>query len=278
MKILHSKADIIDATKAWQSNGETVCLVPTMGNIHQGHLALISKARKRANRVVVSIYVNPAQFGTGEDFDSYPRTLNDDCAAIEADGGCDAIYAPASMYEAMHATSITPSGVALPMEGQLRPHFFSGVATVVFKLFVHIPADFVIFGEKDFQQLAVIRQMVKDLDMNIHILAHPTIREEDGLALSSRNYYLSTKERRLAPKIYKQMRETAALLNEGIEISIALKQAKEKLHSAGFDKIDYYDLRQPDDLQPCNRLTENSRIFTAVWLGSTRLIDNCALK
>ena len=277
MKILHRKADIIDATKAWQREGETVCLVPTMGNIHQGHLALISKARKSANRVVVSIYVNPAQFGTGEDFDSYPRTLNDDCAAIAAGGGCDAIYAPVSMYEAMHATSITPSGVALPMEGQLRPHFFTGVATVVFKLFVHIPADFAIFGEKDFQQLAVIRQMVKDLDINIHILAHPTIREADGLALSSRNYYLSTKERRLAPKIYKQMQETTALLKKGVEASIALKQAKEKLHSAGFDKIDYYDLCQPDDLQPCNQPTGNSRVFTAIWLGSTRLIDNCAL-
>ena len=277
MKILHSKVDIIAATKEWQSGGETVCLVPTMGNIHQGHLALIAKARKSANRVVVSIYVNPTQFTTGEDFDSYPRTLNDDYVTIADNGGCDAIYAPASMYESKHATSITPSRVALPMEGQLRPHFFIGVATVVFKLFVHIPADFAIFGEKDFQQLAVIRQMVDDLDLNIHILAHSTIREADGLALSSRNYYLSAKERRLAPKMYNQMQETTSLLNQGIEVSIALKQAKEKLHSVGFDKVDYFDLRQRDDLQPCDKPTKDSRIFAAAWLGSTRLIDNCAL-
>lgn len=277
MNILYRKSDIIAATKAWQNGGEKVCLVPTMGNIHQGHLALIKKARKTANRVIVSIYVNPTQFGTGEDFDSYPRTLTDDSTVIATDGGCDAIYAPASMYDIAHATTITPKGVALPMEGKLRPHFFAGVATVVFKLFTHIPADFAIFGEKDFQQLAVIRQMVKDLDVNIRILAHPTLREADGLALSSRNYYLSTAERRLAPQIYAQIKATAVLLNNGVEVSIALKQAKENLHNAGFDKIDYFDLRQPDDLQPCDKPAQDSRIFAAVWLGSTRLIDNCAL-
>ena len=277
MKILHNKADILAATKAWQIGGETVCLVPTMGNIHQGHLALIAKARKSANRIVVSIYVNPTQFGTAEDFDIYPRTLNDDYEAIAADGGCDAIYAPVSMYDNTHATSITPGGVALSMEGQLRPHFFIGVATIVFKLFAHIPADFAIFGEKDFQQLAVIRQMVSDLDMNIGILDHPTIREKDGLALSSRNCYLSSAERRLAPKIYSQMQEVAVLLQKGVEVGVALSQAREKLHYAGFDSIDYFDLRQSDDLQPCDKPTQDSRIFAAVWLGSTRLIDNCAV-
>ena len=167
MKILHKKTDMVAVTKAWQGSGETVCLVPTMGNIHQGHLALIERARKTAERVVVSIFVNPTQFGTDEDFDSYPRTIDADFDVIAAEGGCDVIYAPNSIYNAAHATNIIPSGVALPMEGEARPHFFAGVATVVSKLFNHIPANFAIFGEKDFQQLAVIRQMVRDLDVNI---------------------------------------------------------------------------------------------------------------
>ncbi len=277
MKILHKKTDMIAVTKAWQGSGETVCLVPTMGNIHRGHLALIERARKTAARVVVSIYVNPTQFGTDEDFDSYPRTIDTDFDVIAAEGGCDVIYAPNGIYDAAHATNIIPSGVALPMEGEARPHFFPGVATVVSKLFNHIPADFAIFGEKDFQQLAVIRQMVRDLDMNIGILAHPTIREADGLALSSRNQYLTSAQRRLAPQIYAQMQTTRALIDGGRDINTAICQAKDQLQKAGFGKIDYFDLRQPDDFQPCEKPTATSRIFVAIWLGSTRLIDNCAI-
>ena len=278
MKILHKKTDMLATTKAWQGLGETVCLVPTMGNIHRGHLALIEKARKTAERVVVSIYVNPTQFGTDEDFDRYPRTLDADCDVIAAEGGCDVIYAPTDIYDATHATNIMPTGVALPMEGKVRPHFFAGVATVVSKLFHHIPADFAIFGEKDFQQLAVIRQMVRDLDIDIGIIAHPTIREADGLALSSRNQYLSKPQRRLAPKIYAQMQITSALINNGTDINTAIYQAKNQLQKAGFGKIDYFDLRQPDDFQRCDKPTAISRIFVAIWLGSTRLIDNCAIR
>ena len=226
MKILHKKTDMVAVTKAWQGSGETVCLVPTMGNIHRGHLALIEKARKTAARVVVSIYVNPTQFGTNEDFDSYPRTIDADFDVIAAEGGCDVIYAPTGIYDAAHATNIIPSGVALPMEGEARPQFFAGVATVVSKLFNHVPADFAIFGEKDFQQLAVIRQMVRDLDINIAILAHPTIREADGLALSSRNQYLTSAQRRLAPQIYAQMLHTSALINSGTDITAAIDEAK----------------------------------------------------
>ena len=277
MKILHNKTDMVAVTKAWQGSGETVCLVPTMGNIHRGHLALIERARKTATRVVVSIYVNPTQFGTDEDFDSYPRTIDHDCDAITAEGGCDVIYAPTGIYDVAHATNVIPSGVALPMEGEARPHFFVGVATVVSKLFNHIPADFAIFGEKDFQQLAVIRQMVRDLDMNIGILAHPTIREADGLALSSRNQYLTSAQRRLAPQIYAQMQTTRALIDDGKDINAAIRQAKDQLQKAGFGKIDYFDLREPDDFQPCEKPTATSRIFVAIWLGSTRLIDNCAI-
>jgi pantoate--beta-alanine ligase len=277
MKILHNKTDIIATTKAWQGSGETVCLVPTMGNIHRGHLALIERARKTATRVVVSIYVNPTQFGAGEDFDSYPRTLDTDCAAITSDGGCDAIYAPTNIYDVVHATNIIPAGVAKPMEGEVRPHFFTGVATVVLKLFNHIPADFAVFGEKDFQQLAVIRQMVRDLDINIRVLAHPTTREADGLALSSRNHYLSASQRRIAPQLYTQIHHAASLINSGANIDTALGDARNHLQKAGFGKVDYFDLRNPDDFQPCYKPSANSRIFAAIWLGSTRLIDNCAL-
>ena len=185
---------------------------------------------------------------------------------IAADGGCDVIYAPHGIYDAAHATNIIPSGVALPMEGEARPHFFVGVATVVSKLFNHIPADFAIFGEKDFQQLAVIRQMVRDLDINISILAHPTIRETDGLALSSRNQYLTSTQRRLALKIYAQMQNTCALIKGGADIDVAICQAKDHLQKSGFGKIDYFDLREPDDFQPCDEPTATSRIFVAIWL------------
>ena len=233
MKILHRKAEMTAATIAWQSEGETVCLVPTMGSIHQGHLALIAAARKTASRVIVSIYVNPTQFGAGEDFGHYPRTLDADCAAITAAGGCDAIYTPANMYNDDHATSIVPAGVALPMEGTARPHFFTGVATIVLKLFNHIPANFAIFGEKDYQQLAVIRQMVHDLDLNITILVQPTIRETDGLALSSRNLYLNAADRKLAPLLYVEMQETAKQITKGTPVDAALASAKTRLTEAG---------------------------------------------
>ena len=277
MKILNRKAEMTAATIAWQGDGETVCLVPTMGSIHQGHLALIAAARKTASRVIVSIYVNPTQFGAGEDFDHYPRTLDADCAAITSAGGCDAIYVPADMYDDGHATSIVPAGVALAMEGQTRPHFFTGVATIVLKLFTHIPANFAIFGEKDYQQLAVIRQMVRDLDLNIKILAQPTIRETDGLALSSRNLYLSAADRKLAPLLYAEMQETANQINKGTPVDAALASAKTRLTKAGFGEIDYFDLRHSDSLQPAETLAPNCRIFAAIRLGKTRLIDNYAL-
>jgi pantoate--beta-alanine ligase len=227
--------------------------------------------------VIVSIYVNPTQFGAGEDFDHYPRTLDADCAAITSAGGCDAIYAPAYMYDDGHATSIVPAGVALAMEGQTRPHFFTGVATIVLKLFTHIPANFAIFGEKDYQQLAVIRQMVRDLDLNITILAQPTIRETDGLALSSRNLYLSAADRKLAPLLYAEMQETANQINKGTPVDAALASAKTRLTKAGFGEIDYFDLRHSDSLQPAETLAPNCRIFAAIRLGKTRLIDNYAL-
>ena len=206
--------------------GDTVCLVPTMGAIHDGHLALVTAGKKAANRVVVSIYVNPTQFAAGEDFDSYPRNFQADQQALEAAGGVDAIYAPPIMYRDQHATHIVPSGAALPMEGESRPHFFTGVATIVFKLFQHVPADYAIFGEKDFQQLAVLRQMVGDLDLTISLIGHPIVRESDGLALSSRNHYLSPKERAIAPLLYQTLGKSAAEILAGADIPAKLGKGK----------------------------------------------------
>lgn len=275
--LIRHKQEMIATTRRWQTVGESVCLVPTMGGIHDGHLALVKAARARADRVVVSIYVNPTQFTAGEDFDQYPRSFDSDMASIHAAGGCDMIYAPTTMYHDGHATSIVPGGVALAMEGESRPHFFTGVATVVSKLFTHVPADMAIFGEKDYQQLAVIRQLVRDLDLPIDILAHATIREEDGLALSSRNQYLSQQERRVAPALYAQMRQAANAIIGGTPALTALGAAADQLKSLGFGKIDYFDLRQPDDLTRTDKPVPENRIFAAVWLGKTRLIDNCPL-
>ena len=277
MKILNKKTEMVATTKAWQGAGETVCLVPTMGNIHRGHLALIEMARKTAARVVVSIYVNPTQFGADEDFDNYPRTLDADCVAIAAEGGCDVIYVPKGIYASAHATNIIPSGVALPMEGEARPHFFVGVATVVSKLFNHIPADFAIFGEKDFQQLAVLRQMVDDLDLTISLIGHPIVRESDGLALSSRNHYLSTEQRAIAPLLYQTLGKSAAEILAGVDVLQSLNKAKNRLLTGGFTKIDYLDLRDAVYLAASKDARADDRLLVAAWLGETRLIDNCAI-
>ncbi|MDB2513760.1 pantoate--beta-alanine ligase, partial [Alphaproteobacteria bacterium] len=254
-----------------------VCLVPTMGSIHAGHLALIDAARQAARRVVVSIYVNPTQFAAGEDFASYPRNFQADQQAIDAAGGVDAIYAPQTMYGDNHATSILPAGVAQPMEGASRPHFFTGVATIVFKLFQHVPTNCAVFGEKDFQQLAVLRQMVTDLDLPINLIAHPTIREADGLALSSRNHYLSAGQRAIAPILYQTLSTCAGEIRAGGVIDETLDTAKARLLAAGFDKIDYLDLRDAVHLATSTDASADDRLLVAAWLGETRLIDNCAI-
>ncbi len=277
MQIIRSKAEMIATTKAWQAAGETVCLVPTMGGIHAGHLALIATARATATRSVVSIYVNPTQFAAGEDFDSYPRNFDADCAAITQAGGCDAIYAPVNMYEDDDTTTIHPANAAKVMEGVNRPHFFIGVATIVYKLFTHVSAEFAIFGEKDFQQLLVIREMVRDYNLPIRIIDHPTIRERDGLAMASRNQYLTPDERKTAPQLYGEMRRAGDAIMANMPVNEALDAARENLQNAGFGKIDYFDLRQPDDLQASLDAAPENRIFVAIWLGSTRLIDNCTL-
>ncbi|MCH1427363.1 MAG: pantoate--beta-alanine ligase [Alphaproteobacteria bacterium] len=277
MTVITTSDEMRRTVGSWHAAGDTVCLVPTMGSIHAGHLALIDAARQAARRVVVSIYVNPTQFAAGEDFASYPRNFQADQQAIDAAGGVDAIYAPQTMYGDDHATSIVPAGVAQPMEGASRPHFFTGVATIVFKLFQHVPANYAVFGEKDFQQLAVLRQMVADLDLPIHLIAHSTIREADGLALSSRNHYLSAGQRAIAPILYQTLGTCAGEISAGGAIGETLDAAKARLLAAGFDKIDYLDLRDAVHLATSTNASADDRLLVAAWLGETRLIDNCAI-
>ena len=277
MMVFNAPDDVCRAISDWRAAGDTVCLVPTMGAIHDGHLALVAAGKKTAERVVVSIYVNPIQFTIGEDFDSYPRNFHADQQLLEVVKGVDAIYAPPVMYRDQHATHIVPSGVALPMEGESRPHFFTGVATIVFKLFQHVPADYAIFGEKDFQQLAVLRQMVNDLDLPISLIGHPTVRDSDGLALSSRNQYLSAEQRAIAPLLYQTLGKSAAEILAGVHILQSLDKAKHQLLAAGFTKIDYLDLRDAISLAPSLTAKADDRLFVAAWLGETRLIDNCAI-
>ena len=278
MQLIREKKQITRIVQNWRANGESVCLVPTMGGIHEGHLRLLARARKNATRTVLSIYVNPTQFAKNEDFDLYPRDLKKDKDVILESGGCDVIYAPENMYGRSHATTIDPGGVAIPMEGTVRPHFFSGVATVVYKLFSQVPANSAIFGEKDFQQLAVIKQMVRDFEIPIKIISHKTIREKDGLALSSRNQYLGSKDRAIAPNLYGQIRWASNAISSGLGVEEALKKARQTLESIGFNKVDYFDLRRASDLRLCKKAEPKTRIFAAVMLGDVRLIDNCELK
>ena len=255
--------------------GEHLCLVPTMGAIRGGHWHLYQPP-KAARRVVVSIYVSPTQFAASEDFDSYPRNFQADQNLIEAAGGVDAIYTPPVMYRTIIPRILCH--LASPCRWKVvAATFFTGVATVVFKLFQHVPADYAIFGEKDFQQLAVLRQMVDDLNLPISLIGHPTVRESDGLALSSRNHYLSAEQRAIAPLLYQTLSTSAAEILAGGNIQSSLNKAKHQLLAGGFTKIDYLDLRNATSLARALKAKADDRLFVAAWLGETRLIDNCAI-
>ena len=261
----------------WQRNGYKIGLVPTMGRIHEGHLSLISLARENCDKVVTSIYVNPQQFSETEDFDSYPRTLNDDMEKLLEQRACDLIFNPIEMYHQSHSTTITLKGVAEPLEGQIRPHFFGGVATIILKLFNQIQPDIAIFGEKDYQQLLVIKQLMRDLDLSVQIIAGQIFRENDGLAMSSRNSYLSNIERKIAANIYRVLRITAKELQSGVAVSKAIKNSIDELASVGIKKIDYFSLRDPITLEPVTQFQKNARLLIALYVGTTRLIDNVAV-
>jgi pantoate--beta-alanine ligase len=259
-----------------RSRKATVALVPTMGALHDGHVSLVRLAKRRADKVVVSIFVNPTQFAPSEDFGAYPRTWKEDVAKLTAEK-TDLIWHPdaKAMYPDGFATRIVPEGPAtVGLEDRFRPHFFGGVATVVAKLFTQVRPDVAIFGEKDFQQLRVVTRMAVDLDLGVKVVGSKTVRERDGLAMSSRNVYLSAEERRIASELHRAMKESARLLRGGTDIETAMAVGAEIITAAGF-VLDYFELRHALTLAPATSTKDGPmRILVAARLGKTRLIDN----
>ena len=280
-KIVRTVTDLRAQVGAWKAAGERVALIPTMGALHEGHLSLIQLGQAKAQRAVASVFVNPKQFAPHEDFDSYPRGEARD-AELLASVGCDLMFAPNidEMYAPGFSTTVNLTGVSEPLEGAARPQFFGGVATVVTKLLLQSQADVAIFGEKDYQQLQVIKRVVKDLDIPVEIVGAPTARAEDGLALSSRNAYLSPEERTAAVALPNAMRAAAKAVAEGGRIDEAEDSAKTAILAAGFRQVDYVDIRDAADLSrlgPGPIGDAAGRILVAAWLGKTRLIDNMAV-
>lgn len=279
IKIVRTVPNLRKAIAAIRANGERIALVPTMGALHAGHLALVSLAKKKADRAVVSIFVNPTQFAPTEDLSRYPRDEAGDVAKL-APAGADLVWAPSveEMYAPGAATRIVPEGAALGLEGEFRPQHFAGVATVCCKLFSQVTPDIAVFGEKDYQQLAVIRQMVRDLNLPLTIIGLPTVREKDGLALSSRNAYLSADERKVAPSLNKSIHQVAEKISQGKPLVAAIATARSELLRAGFGKVDYIEVRDAETLAPFEpRAGRRGRVLAAAWLGKTRLIDNVAV-
>lgn len=279
MQIIRELAELRKVVRTWHGNNRRIALVPTMGALHAGHMALVAEAKKRADRVVASIFVNPTQFGPNEDLSNYPRREAEDAAMLQA-AGVDALWAPTVevMYPQGFATTVSVSGVSEGLDGAARPGHFDGVATVVAKLFGQVQPDLAIFGEKDFQQLAVIRQMVSDLNMRIGIVGVPTERDSDGLALSSRNAYLTAAERAVARALPDALKTAAVAIESGIAVEQALDAARARLASAGFDPIDYVALCDASTLQPVGEAKGELRLLAAARLGRTRLIDNLAVR
>ena len=278
-QIIHSLPVLARRLAQWRARRERIGLVPTMGALHAGHLALVKRTQRRADRVIVSIFVNPTQFAPSEDLNAYPRTFAADVAAL-AHVGADLVWAPSveTMYPQGFAIRVVPEGAAsVGLEDAFRPHFFAGVATVVAKLFIQCDADVAAFGEKDYQQLKVVTQMARDLDLKTRIIAVPTVRERDGLALSSRNAYLSDSERTTAPALHRVLVECADKIVRGHAIGDALTEGRAALAQAGF-AVDYLEARNADTLSPVVSAKEGPlRLLVAARLGKTRLIDNIAV-
>jgi pantoate--beta-alanine ligase len=263
---------------AWRKAGHRVGLAPTMGALHEGHLSLVRTAKETCDRAVATLFVNPRQFAPHEDFERYPRDEAGDSALL-AGAGCDLLYAPerSVMYPEGFATNVIVSDVSTPLEGEFRPHFFGGVATVVAKLLLQSLPDAAFFGEKDYQQLQVIKRMTRDLDIPVEIIGCATVREHDGLAMSSRNAYLSADERRIAARLNHIMHDAIKAARNGDAIASVEDDAKRHLVAAGFTGVDYLAIRDAETLAPIADLARPARILAAAWLGKTRLIDNMAV-
>ena len=274
MLALRSVAELRERVRAYRERGESIALVPTMGALHAGHLALVESARGKARRCVASIFVNPKQFAANEDFDRYPRDEAADIAAL-AGAGCDAVFTPSVefMYPPGYATTVSVSGITEGLCGRFRPGHFAGVATIVTKLLLQAMPDIAIFGEKDYQQLLVVKRLVRDLDIPVQVLGNPTVREADGLAMSSRNLYLTPEQRRAASALPQTLREIAA--GGGTQALVGAGLAR--LQAAGFDPVQYLECVDAETLKATDDPARPRRVFVAAYLGKVRLIDNMAV-
>jgi pantoate--beta-alanine ligase len=278
IEIVRTVADLRQRLAAWRQEDRTIGLVPTMGALHDGHFSLVDKAVQSNDRTVTSLFVNPKQFGPGEDLDVYPRDEVADAAAL-SERGVDLLFAPSveEMYPDGAVTAVSVPGIGDLLEGSFRPGFFTGVATVVAKLLIQSLPHRAYFGEKDYQQLCVIRRLTKDLDLPIEIVACPIVREADGLALSSRNAYLKAEERQAAPALHQALINSGKDIANGAAVSASVAAAKSELLNAGFTKVDYIAVCDPASLEELENVTGQARILGAAWLGKTRLIDNIAI-
>ena len=271
-------ADLRRRLDQWRARNETIALVPTMGALHEGHLSLVRVARAKAGRTIATLFVNPAQFGEGEDFADYPRDTDDDAQKLENEG-CDLLFRPDAeeIYPPDYATKVSVGGLGDILEGEFRPGFFTGVATVVTKLLVQALPDVAVFGEKDYQQLLVIRRLTRDLDIPVAIEAAPTVRDDNGLALASRNAYLTKDERGIAPALFGTLSQVAENVGRGADVEEQAAWGLDQLERAGFGKIDYFTVRDAETLEPAADASRPARVLAAAWLGKARLIDNVAV-
>ncbi|MCV0368611.1 MAG: pantoate--beta-alanine ligase [Filomicrobium sp.] len=275
---MRTVADLRQATAPWRRKAEPIALVPTMGALHAGHISLVQAAKRAAKHTIVSIFVNPTQFAPNEDLDRYPRDEDGDVGRLR-ENEVDMVWAPPAeeMYPEGYSTYVSAGSTANGLETDFRPHFFQGVATIVLKLLNQVAPDYVTFGEKDYQQLCVVRQMVRDLNVPTEIIAVPTVREKDGLALSSRNAYLAPREREVAPHLHRTIYEVADAAKTG-NLGVLRADAAMKLLSLGFNKVDYVEIRDAETLGTFDPSSGRpGRVLAAAWLGRTRLIDNVSI-
>ncbi len=278
MQTLRDIGQLGSALVALRAGGNRIALVPTMGALHAGHLALIEEAKRQADRVVATIFVNPLQFSEGEDLERYPRRENEDRQALEQ-AGCDLLWVPTpeQIYPPGFSTRVSVAGLSKRWEGEARPGHFDGVTTVVAKLFCTIRPEVAVFGEKDFQQLAIIRRMTIDLNLGVAIVGVPTVRDEHGLALSSRNAYLSDEDRARAVRLPRALAKAAEEIGSGIPVQHALEHASHALGDAGFSSVDYVALVDEATLEPVTEPVGRMRLIAAATIAGTRLIDNLAV-